>query len=84
LSQEQDKKNLLTAREKEVLKLIADGYTNEGAAKKLQISRKTIEYHRRNICEKTGIESLAGLVKYAILMGLTTVEANPELEQIRH
>jgi DNA-binding NarL/FixJ family response regulator len=84
LSQAQDKKNLLTAREKEVLKLIADGYTNEGAAKKLRISQKTIEYHRNNIRMKTGIESLAGLVKFAILMGLTTADANEELDQIRH
>jgi DNA-binding CsgD family transcriptional regulator len=84
LSQPTSKDCPLTSREKDVLKLIADGYTSEGAAKILHISRKTLEAHRNRIMLKLGIHHLAGLVRYAISIGLTTAEANPELDQIRH
>jgi DNA-binding NarL/FixJ family response regulator len=67
-----------------VLKLLADGYTNEGAAQALNLSRKTIEAHRNRIMLKLNIHNLAGLVMYAIQIGLTTAEEDPELDQIRH
>ncbi len=84
MPQSPDKKSPLTAREREVLKLLADGYTNEGAAQALNLSRKTIEAHRNRIMLKLNIHNLAGLVMYAIQIGLTTAEEDPELDQIRH
>jgi len=56
----------LTRREKEVLKLIAEEFTNNEIAKKLYISARTVDTHRRNLLQKTGVKNTAGLVKYAI------------------
>lgn len=56
----------LTNREKEILKLIASGFTNKEIANKLFISIKTVETHRARIMEKLGIHNTASLVKYAI------------------
>ncbi len=55
----------LTSREKEVLKLIADGYTNQEIADHLIISVKTVETHRAHILEKLELHTRADLVKYA-------------------
>lgn len=59
----------LTAREKEVLTLIAQGYTNKEVAKKLVVSHKTIDTHRTNLMKKIGVHNITGLVKYAIANG---------------
>jgi len=69
--QTEEKKPLLTAREVEVLRLIAREYNNEEIAQKLFISQRTVEAHRRNIFFKTKAKSIVGLIKYAILNGLT-------------
>ncbi len=55
----------LTRREKEVLKLIAGGYTNQEIADRLIISVKTVETHRAHILEKLELHTRADLVKYA-------------------
>ncbi len=55
----------LTKREKEVLKLIADGYTNQEIADRLIISVKTVETHRAHILEKLELHTRADLVEYA-------------------
>ncbi len=55
----------LTSREKDVLKLIADGYTNQEIADHLIISVKTVETHRAHILEKLELHTRADLVKYA-------------------
>ncbi|SEE18621.1 DNA-binding response regulator, NarL/FixJ family, contains REC and HTH domains [Tenacibaculum sp. MAR_2010_89] len=55
----------LTNREKEVLKLIAIGDTTPIISKKLFIAHSTVETHRRNLLEKTGVRNSKGLVKYA-------------------
>jgi len=55
----------LTAREKEVLKLIAIGDTTPIIAKKLFIAHSTVETHRRHLLEKTGVRNSKSLVKYA-------------------
>jgi DNA-binding NarL/FixJ family response regulator len=60
----------LTAREREVLKLIAEGNTNQDIAELLCLSRKTVETHRSNIMEKLGMHKVTDLVKYAIREGL--------------
>ena len=64
----------LTEREQEVLKLIADGSTNQEIADKLTISVKTVERHRANIMAKLNLHSRTELVKYAIRKGLIEVE----------
>lgn len=66
----------LTEREREVLKLIADGLSNQEVADRLVISVKTVERHRANILAKLGLHSRTELVKYAIRKGLIQVEPN--------
>ena len=60
----------LTPREYEVLKLIAQEFSNPEIATKLFISIRTVDTHRRNLLEKLGVKNTAGLVKYAMKMGL--------------
>jgi two-component system NarL family response regulator len=64
----------LAPREREVLKLLAEGDTSRGIAVLLSISPRTVETHRRNIMRKLGLHSVAELTKYAIREGLTSVE----------
>ncbi len=56
---------MLTTREKEVLKLIADGLTNPQIATSLFISQHTVESHRKNLLAKFGVNNTAGLIKQA-------------------
>ena len=60
----------LTPREMEVLRLIAEEYSNPEIAEKLFISVRTVDTHRRNLIEKLGVKNTAGLVKYAIQHGI--------------
>ena len=60
----------LTARELEVVKLIAEAHTSEEIAETLVISRKTVERHRANIMDKLGMRDRVQLVRYAIRRGL--------------
>lgn len=60
----------LTDREKQVLKLIAEGYAHKEIADILGISVKTVIAHQTNISEKLSIHSRAGLIKFAIAKGL--------------
>ena len=62
----------LTLREREVLKLIAEGISNKEIAELLCISVRTVEHHRANIMEKLNIKQTANLIKYAIRKGYTT------------
>jgi DNA-binding NarL/FixJ family response regulator len=57
----------LTVREKEILRLIALGYTNKSIANELFISTHTVISHRKNITDKLGIKSIPGLTVYAII-----------------
>lgn len=63
----------LTAREREVLQLMAEGRNTKQIAMDLRVSIKTVETHRRQIMEKLGLYSVAELTKYAIREGLTTL-----------
>jgi DNA-binding NarL/FixJ family response regulator len=65
----------LAAREREVLQLVAEGKTSIETAKKLRISIKTVETHRRNIIQKLGLHGTAELTKYAVREGLTSLES---------
>lgn len=63
----------LTAREREVLALVAAGLANKQIARKLGISVRTAEAHREHISGKLRIRTVAGLTKYAIQNGLTSL-----------
>jgi DNA-binding NarL/FixJ family response regulator len=63
----------LSPREREVLQMIAEGYSTEQIAAALFISVKTVSTHRRNIMEKLQINSVADMVKFAIREGLTSM-----------
>jgi DNA-binding NarL/FixJ family response regulator len=60
----------LTAREVQVLQLIAEGLSNKEIAKNLGISAKTVEKHRQQVMNKLGIHEIAGLTRYAISKGM--------------
>ncbi len=61
----------LSTREQEVVKLIAEGYSNKDISGTLVISEKTVERHRANILEKLGMHDRVQLTRYAIRRGLT-------------
>lgn len=61
---------ILTLREKEILKLIAEEYTTQDIADKLFLSFRTVENHRYNLLQKFGVKNSVGLVKIAIQYGL--------------
>ena len=64
----------LSPRQREVLRLIAEGKTTKQIAQVLEISVKTVETHRAQLMERLGIHDVAGLVRYAIIVGLIDVE----------
>jgi DNA-binding NarL/FixJ family response regulator len=64
----------LTQREREILKLIAEGYKNKEIADDLCISVKTVEKHRANLMEKLDLHSIQALTAFAIEKGLVTQE----------
>ena len=66
LAVEEEKTEILTMREREVLKLFAEGKRTKEIAEALYISPYTVRRHRANIMEKLNIKNLADLVKYAI------------------
>ncbi|MFC4263726.1 response regulator [Ferruginibacter yonginensis] len=62
-------KQLITRREKEILKLITEEHTNSEIAGKLFLSLRTVENHRNNLLQKLNVKNTAGLVKIAIKEG---------------
>lgn len=66
--------NPLTAREKQVLKLLAEGHSNKEIAAILYISPKTVETHRHRLNAKLKLGNIADLVRYALREGLISVE----------
>lgn len=65
----------LSRREAEVLRLLAQGHTNQEAADRLAVSVKTIETHRRRLSDKLGLRSRAELFRFAVQVGLIEVDA---------
>ncbi|NMF97188.1 response regulator transcription factor [Aromatoleum toluolicum] len=63
----------ITARERQVLQLIAEGHTSGRIADRLHLAPSTVEVHRRNIMRKLDLHSVAELTKYAIRNGITTI-----------
>jgi len=64
----------LSAREREVLQLLAEGRTGAEIAARLTLSQKTVETYRARLVEKLGIRDVAGLVKFAIQRGLVSLD----------
>jgi DNA-binding NarL/FixJ family response regulator len=64
----------LTSRQREILQLIAEGSTTKDIASKLDLSVRTVETHRMQIMDRLQIRDVAGLVRYAIRMGLIQAE----------
>ncbi|HLF18695.1 MAG TPA: response regulator transcription factor [Candidatus Omnitrophota bacterium] len=62
--------DLLTKRELQILKMVAEGLANKTIAAKLKISVRTVETHRNNLTNRLGIKTTAGLVRYAVSKGL--------------
>jgi DNA-binding NarL/FixJ family response regulator len=76
---------LVTLREREVLRLIAQGYSNKEAASLLRLSIRTVEKHRERAMGKLNLKSAVELTKYAISHGIIELEggqgetpANPD------
>jgi len=67
--------SLLSAREREVLQLLAEGKSTKDIASELFLSVKTIETYRQRIMDKLNIHNLADLIKFAIREGLTSLES---------
>jgi two-component system, NarL family, nitrate/nitrite response regulator NarL len=65
MADEPDERGVLTAREVEILRLVAKEYSSRQIAEILFISERTVETHRKNILKKTGASNLVGLIKYA-------------------
>lgn len=66
--------DVLTPRELEVLKLVAEGCTNQQIADQLVLSIKTVQAHRANVMEKLGLNNVTHLVRFAIHHGLVPPE----------
>jgi DNA-binding NarL/FixJ family response regulator len=66
------KRNKLTPRQEQVLKLLVEGMSNKEIAESLKISVKTIDAHRAFLMVRLQIHDLAGLVKYAVRTNLTS------------
>jgi DNA-binding NarL/FixJ family response regulator len=62
----------LTPRQREILQLVAEGNTSRDIARQLGVSVNTVETHRAQLMERLGIHDLAGLVRYAIRVGLVS------------
>jgi DNA-binding NarL/FixJ family response regulator len=61
---------LLTPRQREVLQLIAEGFSTKEIAQRLSLSGKTVETHRTQLMKRLGIRGIAGLVRYAMRVGI--------------
>ncbi len=72
--QEVDSLETLTDRERQVLRLISEGNTNKDIAKRLEISKSTVNIHRTNVMKKLDIHDTVGLVKYSIEKGIIVVD----------
>jgi two-component system response regulator NreC len=74
MEKEKDVLSKLSDREKEVLKLIAEGRTGREIAGLLYLSPNTVERHRANIMDKLSLHNRAELIKFAIRKGLVALE----------
>lgn len=66
---------ILSQREQEVLRLVAQGMTSNRIAERLELSVRTVQVHRLNIHKKMGFKSLADLIKFAVAKGFDKIQA---------
>lgn len=71
---DKDPYSSLTAREQEILRMLAEGLTTKDVAKKLYISPKTVENHRTNLMKKLGLQNSVELIRYAARLGLIDLD----------
>lgn len=71
----------LTSRQIEVMRLVASGYRTREVAKLLKLSAKTVESHRHQLMRKLGLDSTAGLVRYAVRVGFAIISPMSNLVQ---
>jgi two-component system response regulator NreC len=71
--------DLLTSREREVLQLIAEGYSNQRIGQELFISVKTVEAHKAHIMSKLHARNRTDLIRYALRKGLVGIDAPPDV-----
>ncbi|QOC21209.1 response regulator transcription factor [Wenzhouxiangella sp. AB-CW3] len=64
----------LTARQRQVLQLVAEGHSTRQCAELLNVSVKTVESHRANLMDRLGVRDLPGLVRFAVRHGLVSAE----------
>ncbi|MGZ3598798.1 MAG: response regulator [Ktedonobacterales bacterium] len=69
-----DSYEMLTSREREVLQMVGEGYTNQDIANRLHLSIKTVQSHRAAVMEKLGLRDVTHLVRYAVRRGLVDPE----------
>jgi two-component system response regulator NreC len=74
--------NGLTSREREVLQLVAEGYTNQGIAHELCVTVKTVEAHRSHLMTKLHTRNRTDLIRYAIRKGIVRLESVEEAERL--
>lgn len=72
---EQSAFETLTPREREVLQLVTEGESSKKIAIRLNLSTKTIEFHRHRVMKKLDLHNIAELTRYALRAGITTLEA---------
>ena len=77
----QDAYDALSQREKQVLRLVALGYTNQQIAAQLFLSVKTIEAYRARLMQKLQLKGRAALVRYALRKGLLDDQAGQQMHQ---
>ena len=65
---------ILTAREREIVQLIVEGWTSPQIADRLHLSQRTVDTHRRNLMVKLDLHTVADLTKYALREGLTSLD----------
>ncbi len=73
--QMEDNYSRLTNREREVLQLVAEGYTGQEIGKRLSISPRTAEQHRGSVMRKLGLQNQREIVRYAIKKGILSVDS---------
>ena len=66
----------LTARQREILRLIAESKNTKEIADRLQVSAKTVEFHRKRLMDRLSIHDVPGLVRYAMRIGLISLESS--------
>ena len=74
----EDYSSNLTGRQRQILTLLAEGWTTRHIAAELSISMKTVEFHKANITRKVGVHTTSDLIKFALAQGITTLTLRGE------